>query len=167
MRAHPYLFPGLQGTMARPTPSGYPTPMETLDVCCEVFETYGRNCGQYKSHRQTSLPRIDRNSVIGQVSTLRILSDLFKAWSIIVRESTRWHDTHRSRPHRYTSAFLGQTANRSESSVRMAIASARVLIKHDACFRSMYLLCIRQLMDRKHRVDVHPSFLDELHRLAA
>jgi len=160
----PYVFPGIQGTMERPFPSGYPTPMEVLDVCCRVFDTYGRACGAYRSEWRRGVV-VTPDAVLMRNRNL-VIMDVRRIAIVIITEHLLWRRSPRAHLERYTHRFTAHYFGLSCSKVTYHRERAAELLASDSCFRYLYFLCL----DRLHcsfRLELSREHLEELRERAA
>lgn len=166
---HPYVFPGITGTMERPFPCEYATPMDILTACCWVFERYGRNCGAYKQASMRHMPTITTDLFLSHEFDNMITADIYKMWCLITLKHGRWKKSRNSAAFRFSGRYLATIANRSHSSVADRVKSATNLLQSDRCFADLYQRCLLAIIgdsaDRK--VDIEPHLMDRLVKRAA
>lgn len=163
----PYVFPGIQGIMARPFPSSYPMPMQVLAVCCEVFESYGRRCPAYSNNEKVRRMRpITLEYVLSGPPRNPALHDLQKLFCLIVHDHCRWLPSAHGHPRPYFSSYVGQFIGWSRSNTTHARNAMASLIKTYSCIREIYYRCLERLMEH-HSLDVAPQILDAVRKRAA
>lgn len=145
-----WLYPGLVGNPANPLPSGYATVPQVVDLCCDIFQRYGRECEAYQHNKNVQrLPRITPDLVARSThgkKNVNILSDLKRMVCYLSREHTRWQDHQALR--RFELSFIGTFIGLSFSNVSHCTTSAQEMIGTDRCFTDLYSRCLQALCDR-------------------